>query len=132
MPIKWKLRECLEERGITSASQVSKLVRHRTGYILSTQAVCDLFNEQPKMIRLETSEALCNAFHCCLNDFVEVVPKQVYNSPANKLRVLKTANPIGETGEGAGNNDRKDGKSARENSDLDFASYFPDARKFSS
>ena len=35
MPIKWKLRECLEERGITSASQVSKLVRHRTGYVLS-------------------------------------------------------------------------------------------------
>ena len=132
MPIKWKLRECLEERGITSASQVSKLVRHRTGYILSTQAVCDLFNEQPKMLRLETSEALCNAFHCCLNDFVEVVPKQVYNSPANKPRVLKTANPIGETGESAGNNDSKDGKSARENSDLDFASYFPDARKFSS
>jgi DNA-binding Xre family transcriptional regulator len=132
MPIKWKLRECLEERGITSASQVSKLVRHRTGYVLSTQAVCDLFNEQPKMIRLETSEALCNAFHCCLNDFVEVVPKQVYNSPANKPRMLKTANPIGETGEGAGNNHSKDGKSARENSDLDFASYFPDARKFSS
>ena len=132
MPIKWKLRECLEERGITSASQVSKLVRHRTGYVLSTQAVCDLFNEQPKMIRLETSEALCNAFHCCLNDFVEVVPKQVYNSPANKPRMLKTANPIGETGEGTRNNHSKDGKSARENSDLDFASYFPDARKFSS
>jgi len=94
MPIKWKLRECLEERGITSASQVSKLVRNRTGYVLSTQAVCDLFNEQPKMIRLETSEALCNAFHCCLNDFVEVVPKRVYNSPANKPRVLKTDNTI--------------------------------------
>ena len=102
MPIKWKLRECLEERGITSASQVSKLVRHRTGYVLSTQAVCDLFNEQPKMIRLETSEALCNAFHCCLNDFVEVVPERVYNSPANKPRVLKTANPISETREGQG------------------------------
>ena len=112
MPIKWKLRECLKERGITSASQVSKLVRHRTGYILSTQAVCDLFNEQPKMIRLETSEALCNAFHCCLNDFVEVVPKQVYNSPANKPCMLKTANPIGETGEVTGNNHSKDGKSA--------------------
>ena len=132
MPIKWKLREYLEERGITSASQVSKLVRHRTGYVLSTQAVCDLFNEQPKMIRLETSEALCNAFYCCLNDFVEVVPKQVYNSPANKPRMLKTANPISETSEDTGNNHSKDGRSARENSDLDFASYFPDARKFSS
>jgi DNA-binding Xre family transcriptional regulator len=132
MPIKWKLRECLEERGITSASQVSKLVRHRTGYVLSTQAVCDLFNEQPKMIRLETSEALCNAFHCCLNDFVEVVPKRVYNSPANRPRVLQTADPTGETREGARNNDSKDSRSGRENSELDFASYFPDARKFSS
>ena len=129
MPIKWKLRECLKERGITSASQVSKLVLHRTGYVLSTQAVCDLFNEQPKMLRLETSEALCNAFHCCLNDFVEVIPERVYNSPANKTRV---ANPIGQTREGARNNDSKDRRSGRENSDLDFASYFPDARKFSS
>jgi DNA-binding Xre family transcriptional regulator len=127
MPIKWKLRECLEERGITSASQVSKLVRVRTGYVLSTQAVCDLFNEQPKMIRLETSEALCNAFHCCLNDFVEVVPKRVYNAPANRPRVLKTANQSSETSEAARNNDSKE-----ERSDLDFASYFPDARKFSS
>jgi len=127
MPIKWKLRECLEEGGITSASQVSKLVRNRTGYVLSTQAVCDLFNEQPKMIRLETSEALCNAFHCCLNDFVEVVPKRVYNSSANKPRVLKTDNTISETREGV-----KEGRSGCENSDLDFASYFPDARKFSS
>jgi DNA-binding Xre family transcriptional regulator len=127
MPIKWKLRECLKERGITSASQVSKLVLNRTGYVLSTQAVCDLFNEQPKMIRLETSEALCNAFHCCLNDFVEVVPKRVYNSPANKPRALKTDNTISETPEGA-----KEGGSGCENSDLDFASYFPDARKFSS
>jgi DNA-binding Xre family transcriptional regulator len=127
MPIKWKLRECLEERGITSASQVSKLVLNRTGYVLSTQAVCDLFNEQPKMIRLETSEALCNAFHCCLNDFVEVVPKRVYNSPANKPRALKTDNTISETRE-----DAKEGRSGCENSDLDFASYFPDARKFSS
>jgi len=132
MPIKWKLRECLEERGITSASQVSKLVRIRTGYVLSIQAVCDLFNEQPKMIRLETSEALCNAFHCCLNDFVEVVPKRVYNSSANKLRVMKTANQSSETREGVRNNDSKDGKSGHENANLDFANYFPDARKFSS
>ena len=48
MPIKWKLRECLEERGITSASQVSKLVRNRTGYVLSTQAVCDLLMSNRK------------------------------------------------------------------------------------
>ena len=132
MPIKWKLRECLKERGITRASQVSKIVRQRTGYVLSTQAVCDLLNEQPKMIRLETGQALCDAFYCCLNDFVEVVPKRVYNAPANKPRVLKTANQSSETREGVRNNDSKDGKSGHENANLDFANYFPDARKFSS
>ena len=132
MPIKWKLRECLKERGITRASQVSKIVRQRTGYVLSTQAVCDLLNEQPKMIRLETGQALCDAFYCCLNDFIEMVPKRVYNSLANKPRVLKTDNAISEKREVARNKDSKDGKSGREDSNLDFASYFPDARKFSS
>ena len=132
MPINWKLRELLKERGGNSAAKIRKIVLEQTGYQLSTQAVCDLLKRQPKMIRLETSEALCNAFHCCLNDFVEVVPKRVYNSPANKPRVLKTANQSSETREGARNNDSKDSRSGRENSDLDFASYFPDARKFSS
>ena len=132
MPINWKLRELLKERGGNSAAKISRIVLEQTGYQLSTQAVCDLLNRQPKMIRLETSEALCNAFHCCLNDFVEVVPERVYNSPANRPRVLKAADPTGETREGARNNDSKDSRSGRENSDLDFASYFPDARKFSS
>jgi DNA-binding Xre family transcriptional regulator len=127
MPIKWKLRECLEERGITSASQVSKLVRHRTGYVLSTQAVCDLFNEQPKMIRLETSEALCNAFHCCLNDFVEVVPQVGGRNNVERRRLLKSEKATSEISEAAGNE-----RSRCEASDLDFASFFPDARKFSS
>ncbi len=74
MPVVWKLRKVLGARGYTRASQISKIIRARTGYLLSTQAVCDLLNDQPKMLRLETSQALCDAFNCCLSDFVEVVP----------------------------------------------------------
>lgn len=77
MPIKWNLRERLKEQGFTCASQVSRVVFDRTGYVLSTQAVCDLLNEQPKMLRLETSEALCDAFYWQLSDFLEGVFREL-------------------------------------------------------
>jgi DNA-binding Xre family transcriptional regulator len=86
MPIKWNLREWLREQGFTRASQVSRVVFDRTGYVLSTQAVCDLFNEQPKMLRLETSEALCDVFYCQLSDFLQVKPRAVSRSHLKKTR----------------------------------------------
>ena len=135
MPVKWNLREWLRERGITRASQISKIVRERTGYVLSTQAVCDLLNDQPKMLRLETVQALCDAFYCRLSDFLEVVPRAVCRSHGDKGRRLGTASsradPMIETRAGITNNSRKDEKDWRENSHVDFASFFPDARKFS-
>lgn len=90
MPIKWNLREWLRERGFARASEVSRIVFDRTGYELSTQAVCDLFNEQPKMLRLETREALCDAFYCQLSDFLQVMPRAVSRSHVRKSRKLET------------------------------------------
>jgi len=121
MPIKWNLREWLCERGVTRASHVSKIVFDRTGYVLSTQAVCDLLNDQPKMLRLETGEALCDAFYCRLSDFLEVKPRVVSRSHVKKNRKLEPG--------GSGNGSVVE---SRENSKVDFASFFPDARKFSS
>ena len=136
MPIKWNLREWLKERGVTCASEVSRIVFDRTGYELSTQAVCDLFNGQPKMLRLETSEALCDAFYCQLSDFLEVKPRAVSRSHVRKSRQLQTRSlrggPEVESREGVRKDNRQGKKSVRENSKLDFASFFPDARKFSS
>ena len=121
MPVEWNLREWLRERGVTRASHVSEIVFDRTGYVLSTQAVCDLLNDQPKMLRLETSEALCDAFYCRLSDFLEVKPRAVCRSHVKKKRQLETASS------------RDDSLiESRENSTVDFASFFPDARKFSS
>ena len=48
MPTNWKLRELLKERGVNSASEISRLVLSETGYQLSTQAVCDLLNTATK------------------------------------------------------------------------------------
>jgi hypothetical protein len=47
MPATWNLRSLLKERGISRASEISRIVQ-RNGYQLSTQAVCDLLNAQPK------------------------------------------------------------------------------------
>jgi hypothetical protein len=121
MPVKWNLRESLRERGITRASHVSRIVRERTGYALSTQAVCDLLNDQPKMLRLETSQALCDAFLFRLSDFFEVMPCAVSRSHVKKHRPLKARS--------SSDNSVIDN---RENSKVDFASFFPNARKFSS
>ena len=73
MPTNWKLRELLKERGVKSASEISRSLQE-IGYQLSVQAVCDLLNRPPKMIRLETIEAICNAFYIPLSEFLEVLP----------------------------------------------------------
>jgi DNA-binding Xre family transcriptional regulator len=74
MPTTWNLRSVLKERGINRASEISRLICDRTGYQLSTQAVCDLLNTEPKMIRLETIQAFCDAFYFRLSDVLDVLP----------------------------------------------------------
>jgi DNA-binding Xre family transcriptional regulator len=135
MPIKWNLREWLSERGFKCASEVSRVVFDRTGYELSIQAVCDLLNEQPKMLRLETSEALCDAFYCQLSDFLEVKPRAGSRSQSKKVRPLAAKGLRGareiESDSIKGDSGLSK-KSRRQNSKVDFASFFPDARKFTS
>ena len=81
MPTTWNLRNVLKERGINRASEISRLIGDRTGYQLSTQAVCDLLNTEPKMIRLETIQAFCDAFYFRLSDVLDV-----FRSAAEKRR----------------------------------------------
>jgi putative transcriptional regulator len=64
----------LQERGLKRASEISRLIGERTGYQLSIQAVCDLLNTEPKMIRLETIQAFCDAFYFRLGDVLDVLP----------------------------------------------------------
>src|SRR5678816_1335206 len=93
MPTKWKLRELLKERGVKSASEISRRVEE-IGHQLSVQAVCDLLNRQPKMIRLETIEAICNAFYIPLSEFLEVLP-MASQRPKKKVRTRQI--PSGES-----------------------------------
>jgi len=125
MPINWKLRDLLKERGGNNASEISRIVLDRTGYQLSTQAVCDLLR-QPKMIRLETMQAICNSFYIRLSDFVEVLPSAVQK--AKKKRSVETRRRRTDSGD-----QRARGPVATPvEKKVDFAAFYPDARKFSS
>jgi hypothetical protein len=87
MSIKWILREVLAQRGFTTASEISRIIKERTGYRISTQAVCELLNGEFKLLRLETTQAFCDAFGVRVSAFFEVVP-----DPARKLQVQQPGN----------------------------------------
>ena len=122
MPTKWKLRELLKERGVKSASEISRSLEE-IGHQLSVQAVCDLLNRQPKMIRLETIEAICNAFYIPLSEFLEVLP-MASQKRQKKMRTRQTTSD--ESAQRA--QERGIGPSI---GTLDYAGFYPDARRFS-
>jgi len=128
MPSNWKLRELLKERGGKSAAKISKIVLEQTGYQLSTQAVCDLLR-QPKMIRLETIQALCDAFYIRLSDFLEVFPSAAQKAK-QKMRTLEIRRRHTSSRESAQRALFPVATPAKNK--VDFAAFYPDARKFSS
>ena len=123
MPTNWKLRELLKERGVKSASEISRSLQE-IGYQLSVQAVCDLLNRPPKMIRLETIEAICNAFYIPLSEFLEVLP-MASQKPQKKMRTRQI--PSGQSPQQA-----RDHGVCPIIRTLDYAGFYPDALKFSS
>jgi DNA-binding Xre family transcriptional regulator len=127
MPINWKLRELLKERGGNSAAKIRKIVLEQTGYQLSTQAVCDLLKRQPKMIRLETIQALCDAFYIRLSDFLEVLPSAAQRAK-KKTRTIETRRRHTNSRESAQRALFPVATPAKKK--VDFAAFYPDARKF--
>jgi DNA-binding Xre family transcriptional regulator len=132
MPVIWNLREWLKERGVTRASQLRRIVCERTGYVLSNQAWGDLLNDQPKMVRIETSQALCDAFYCSQSDFFEVKPQAAFRSHPKTECPPNPLSPEDDSKVGTGTGKNAESEMSSENTCIDFAAYFPDARKFSS
>ena len=130
MPAVWNLRKWLKERGITRASEVRRIVRERTGYELSNQAVCDLLNNPPKMVRIQTSQALCDAFYCCLSDFFEVKPAAAFKS---NRQTPGASYPLRQSGDESVKvaTPNKTPELLKDKPRVDFASFFPDARQYS-
>ncbi|HUS12446.1 MAG TPA: helix-turn-helix transcriptional regulator [Pyrinomonadaceae bacterium] len=134
MPVIWNLRGRLKERGITRASEISRIIRERTGYHLSVQAVCDLLNGEPKMVRIETIEAFCDAFYFRLSDFFEVVPIDAQKPQQIRRRRERPGSlkaELGQLASGAGGKHSQKSGSSAGIGRVDFAAFYPDARKFS-
>jgi hypothetical protein len=76
MQVRWILRDWLRTKhGLTRPTDISRVIFERTGYKLSPQAISELLKHQPKMLRLDTIQALCSALDCRLSDFCEVLPR---------------------------------------------------------
>jgi putative transcriptional regulator len=127
MPVNWKLRELLKERGGSSAAKISGMVREQTGYQLSTQAVCDLLKRQPRMIRLETIQAICDSFYIRLSDFLEVLPSAVQKAKKN-TQILERRRCRTKSHQSAQPALFPVVTPAKEK--VDFAAFYPDARSF--
>ncbi len=75
MPIIWNLKKWLAvEHDIYRPSELRSLLAEKAGVHLSLQAVSALFHGRPNALRLQTMQALCNALHCTLSDFCQVLP----------------------------------------------------------
>src|ERR1051325_8983 len=98
MPANWKLRDLLKERGGNNASEISRIVLEQTGYQLSIQAVCNLLNAQPKMIRLETIQAICDSFYIRIGDFLDVFPSAAQQSKKKTASLERRGRKVDEAG----------------------------------
>ena len=134
MPAIWNLREWLAERGITRASEVRRIVHERTGVMLSNQAIGNLLNNQPKMVRVATGQLICDAFYCCLSDFFEVKPRAASRLHGKRSCPPNLLSSKDDSIMGAVQSAGTDGQEeiSSEDVNVDFAGFFPNARKFSS
>ncbi|QBD78813.1 hypothetical protein EPA93_23635 [Ktedonosporobacter rubrisoli] len=86
MPVKWTLKKWLAvEHNIYRPSQLQVVLAQKAGVQLSLQAISSLLNSTPSAIRLQTIQALCNALHCSLSDFCEVVPDDATEERARRV-----------------------------------------------
>jgi len=105
MSIHWRLRSYLSQKhSIYSATEFQKKIIKKTGIIISLPNLCNIINNKPKAIRLETMEIICSALDCELHQFMEVKPK-VYrkkderkklsykNTPHSKIGVKNFPDP---------------------------------------
>ena len=93
MSFKWNLKKWLAvERDIYRPSELQALLAEKAGVQLSLQAVSALINGKPNALRVQTLQALCNALHCKLSDFCEVLPDS--ENEQQKQRKVAGAAPI--------------------------------------
>lgn len=71
MSVKWKLRNIMAKNEIWTGTELQKQIVDTTGYSISLPSITALINDPPKMIRVETLDALCTTLNCTPNDLIE-------------------------------------------------------------
>lgn len=75
MPLVWNLKKWLAvNHDIYRASELQSALIERVGIQLSLQAISALLNNKPNALRVQTIQAICDAFACKMSDFCDVVP----------------------------------------------------------
>lgn len=67
MAVRFRLRELLDERGM---SQTELQSRTRLAY----STINDLFNNKPRRVELETLDVLCEVLDCAIGELLERIP----------------------------------------------------------
>src|SRR5699024_12575864 len=86
MSIEWNIRHIMAKNNIWTGSELLSLMEDKAGYSRSPASISALLNEKPKLIRVETLDAICTDLECTTNDLV--VHKSNYIGYIKKYRVI--------------------------------------------
>lgn len=78
MSINWKLKvQLAKKHNIYSATEFRKVIKKKTGVIISLSNLCMYLNKKPQRVTLETLEIFCTALDCTLDEFFTISPKKI-------------------------------------------------------
>lgn len=70
MPIKWNLRMVMAKKGIWSGAELGRLLKERTGLVISPAGLSRLMNEEQTEMKLRVLDALCTVLECEIDELI--------------------------------------------------------------
>lgn len=70
MPIKWNLRMVMAKKGIWSGAELGRLLKERTGLVISPAGLSRLMNEEQTEMKLKVLDALCTVLECEIDELI--------------------------------------------------------------
>lgn len=74
--LEWMLRKVMAHNGIGSGAALARLLKEKADYSLSAPSISALLKGQPKQMKADTLDALCNVLHCSPNDLWVHTPSE--------------------------------------------------------
>jgi DNA-binding Xre family transcriptional regulator len=93
MAVEWRLREVMTVQGITNASQLQAALEKTLGIHITRVALDKLIKKEPKHIKLETMQYLCDLFQVSLDELLIITPEPVIRRPSLVQPFGKKENP---------------------------------------